>query len=503
MMGNISTTRSLALLGLLVTLSTAHAQQPGQAGTEVIEDAAGPDEMAPDGDSQLPGISISDQREAAHDQFLLLFEEKRYEEALPVAFNIVNLARQQYGDNDIRLVSALNNLATTQILTGDLAAAETNYKISIGLIEKNEGILSIRLINPLIGLGGTYNRLGNHEQSIQSFKRALHVNHVNDGFYNFEQFQIRDGLTESYVGLNEFEDANFQQQSQLEIYQRKLGMENPEIAPALYKLASWYERSGQAEIARLTYHNAFRLMRESYGKNSPKLIIPMVGIANTYARQGLMGESASYFKKALAIVDKQEPPDLLQRAELHIELGDLYTRYGKNKSASENYGRAWNDLSSDELFLDQRDAYFEQPFRIQGIPWTAIRFPAGTNRYDPDLSEFKDGFVLAKYSVDAQGQTHDVAIIESAPDDMMNTRVIAALEHSTYRPRYAEGVAVPADGLIYRHEFRYNPAAANNVAVEPDDAEDSDDPGALENPGGFDGSDDLDPLDFPDFDDDF
>jgi tetratricopeptide (TPR) repeat protein len=361
MMGNTSTTMSLALLGLLAALSTVHAQQPGQ---DVVADAARPDEMAPDGDSQLPEISISDQREAAHDQFLLLFEEKRYEEALAVAFNIVNLARQQYGDNDIRLVSALNNLATTQILTGDLTSAETNYKISIGLIEKNEGILSIRLINPLIGLGGTYNRLGKHEQSIQSFKRALHVNHVNDGFYNFEQFQIRDGLTESYVGLNEFEDANFQQQSQLEIYQRKLGMENPEIAPALYKLASWYERSGQAEIARLTYLNAYRLMRESYGKNSPKLIIPMVGIANTYARQGLMGESASYFKKALAIVDKQETPDLLQRAELHIELGDLYTRYGKNKSASENYGRAWNDLSSDELFLDQRDAYFEQPVRI-------------------------------------------------------------------------------------------------------------------------------------------
>lgn len=503
MMGHISTTKSLALLGLLAALSTVHAQLPGQDETGVIADATGPDERVPDSGSRPLEISISDQREAAHDQFLLLFEEKRYDEALPVAFNIVNLARQQYGDNDIQLVSALNNLATTQILTGDLVSAEANYKISIGLIEKHEGILSIRLINPLIGLGGTYNRLGQHEQSIQSFKRALHVNHVNDGFYNFEQFQIRDGLTESYVGLNEFEDANFQQQSQLEIYQRKLGMENPEIAPALYKLARWYERSGQSEIARLTYHSAYRLMRESYGKNSPKLIKSMAGIANTYARQGLMRESASYFKKALEIVDKQETPDLLQRAELHVELGDLYTRYGKNKSASENYGRAWADLSNDELFLDQRDVYFEQPVRIQGIPWTAIKFPAGTNRNDPKMSEFKDGFVLAKYSVDAQGQTHDVVIIESTPDDMMNAQVIAALDHSTYRPRYDEGVAVPADGLIHRHEFRYNPAAANDVAVEPDDSEDSDDPGALENPSGFDRSDDFDPLDFPDFDDDF
>ena len=106
-------------------------------------------------------------------------------------------------------------------------------------------MLSRRLINPLTGLGTTYNRLGLYDDAANSFDRALRINHVNDGFYNFEQFKIYDGLTESYVGLQEIEDANFYQETQLEIYQRKLGIGNPGVVPGFYKLAGWYERSGQ------------------------------------------------------------------------------------------------------------------------------------------------------------------------------------------------------------------------------------------------------------------
>jgi len=61
-------------------------------------------------------------------------------------------------------------------------------------------------------------------------------------------------------GLEELEEANFHQEIQVEINKRKLGEDNPDIAPSMYKLGRWYERSGQIEMARLIYQDARRLL---------------------------------------------------------------------------------------------------------------------------------------------------------------------------------------------------------------------------------------------------
>jgi len=147
----------------------------------------------------------------AHERFLFLHDEERYQEANAAGLTVVELTREEFGADHIRMVTPLVNLAITQAKNGDLPAAEANYKESILIIEKQEGVLSPRLINPLSGLGSTYNRAGLYEQGIEALERALLINHVNEGLYNFEQFKIQDGLTDSYTGMNALEDATFYQ----------------------------------------------------------------------------------------------------------------------------------------------------------------------------------------------------------------------------------------------------------------------------------------------------
>ena len=175
---------------------------------------------APEDESVAPRV-------AAFQRMNELMQEGRYEEASAAARRALSLSEQAFGGDDIRLVAALNNYATSLMLSNDLIGAEQNYQRSLALVERLEGMLSPRLINIFIGLGATYNRAKLYEQGTEAFERALRINHVNEGFYNFEQFKIRDGLTEANIGVEELEEANFQQEIQVEIQQAKTGRRQP------------------------------------------------------------------------------------------------------------------------------------------------------------------------------------------------------------------------------------------------------------------------------------
>jgi TonB family protein len=316
----------------------------------------------------------------------------------------------------MKIVPPLDNLATTQMLNGDLVDAANNYQRSIAIIRQAEGMLTPRLVNPYVGLGATYNRAELYEKAEEAYLTALRINHVNEGFYNLDQIRIRDGLTESFIGLDDFEEADFHQTIQLEISQRRYG--------------------------------------ESAGKNSPEMVAALEGMAGTYERQGLLGESAGRLKRALKIIESQPEIDRPKQAELLVRLGDLFMGSGQEDTANANYERAWQALSEDPPYEDLLQLYFAEPVRVAGLGWGMLRYAPGVRADAPDLLE---GFVLVRYDVDTDGKTEDITIIESEPQDLMDKRVTSALKRSYFRPRYSDGVAAVAEGQLYRHDFRYRP----------------------------------------------
>jgi TonB family protein len=390
----------------------------------------------------------------AHNRFLRLNDEERYQEAGIAAQEVVDLTSDEFGPDSMELATPLVNLATMQTRNGPLESAEANYKRCVAIIENYEGLLSKRLINPLIGLGATYNRLGLYEQAVQTYERALRINHVNDGFYNFEQFRIYDGLTESYIGLEEIEDANFYQEAQLEIYQRKVGVNSPATAPGHYKLAEWYERSGQLELAMQTYRKADTVIRTSEaGKTSPDRIRALEGQAHIYERAGNQAAGASAIKRAISVIDANPEIDYRTRGTLLVRLGDLYTRSGKAMSAEETYAEAWGDLSQDDRDLDLRDRFFAQPVRVAGRPLSLLEVAPNAHKASPE--DLSTGRVLISYTVQADGQTADIRVVESEPSGLMDKSLVSTFSRSLFRPQRVDGVAMAAENQLFQLDFRY------------------------------------------------
>ena len=462
-----------SMVGLIVAMSCAgaglwsHAAYAGEVGATP---------------SAPVSATAAERRSAAYQRMLRLLDEDRPADAVPAAFEVVELTRELEGDDNAALLTPLTNLATAQLRAGDLLAAGNNYSAAVTLVEKHEGIVSPQLVTPLMGLGRTYMQAGQFVQATESFERALHVNHVNQGFYNLDQLPVHDALTESYLGQKDFEKANFHQESQLQIMAHRLGKESPELLPALSRLGDWYEQTGQVLSARLVRQDMVRRIAATGGENDPAMVEPLIAIASSYRQQALqspvadpMQEPETLFpmssvvlRKALNIVDQQPEPDPVQRARVLVEFGDLYRIWGKRNSSGEAYDEAWQTLSGDKKYAVQRDGFFARPMRLFWNPPPRI-YPASARNLPPG-SKLESGYVVVRYSVDAMGRVSSAEVMESDPAGLIDQSVLNAVRRSLYRPRYVDGAAAPAEGLSLRHEFSYR---IEPEAAPPPDVPDS------------------------------
>ncbi len=422
-------------------------------------------------------------RQAARTRFLRLLSEGRNDEAARAGEELVALTRAQFGDGSIRLAAPLTNLGTARLRAGQLPAAEASYKAAVELIEGREGILALRLVPPLTGLGETYTRAGQYADAAAAYERALRVNQVNEGIYNTDQIPIRDGLSESYLGLQDLDKANFHQEAQIQVTTRRVGSDSATLGPVLAKLGRWYERSGQPERARFTYQKAARLIEAEQGKDSPALVDSLLAIGDTYRAQallpadpdssesplGLLPLSSAMYRRALEILERQDPPDAARRGRAYVGLGDLYMLWGRRATAQLAYGRAWEALA-DPALAATRDEYFDAPVRLMG-PEPPRLYPRSVATRPPaDQGALLPGTVSVRYGVDAQGKAVDVTLLESDPPGLVDDAVVAAVRGALFRPRHADGAPVPATGIVYQHAFRYRESELKPKPAEIPDA---------------------------------
>jgi tetratricopeptide (TPR) repeat protein len=458
---------------------------PAVAGADPAPDPA----AAPPADPAL-AEDANAARQAARTRFVRLLSEGRNEEAVRAGEELLELTRAQFGAGSIRLAAPLTNLGTARLRAGQLPAAEASYKAAVELVEGREGILALRLVPPLVGLGETYTRAGQYADAAAAYERALRVNQVNEGIYNTDQIPIRDGLSESYLGLQDLDKANFHQEAQIPVTTRRVGSDSAALGPALLKLGRWYERSGQPERARFAYQKAARLVEAEQGEDSPALVDSLLAIGDTYRAQallpadpnsgeapmGLLPLSSAMYRRALEILERQDPPDAARQGRAYVALGDLYMLWGRRKTAELAYGRAWEALADPALGAT-RDDYFDAPVRLMG-PEPPRLYPRSVATRPPqDQGTLLPGTVSVRYGVDALGKAVDVTLLESDPPGLVDDAVLAAVRGALFRPRYVDGAPVVAAGIVYQHAFRYREGALKPKPVETPEG------GRIEPPG--------------------
>jgi TonB family protein len=84
---------------------------------------------------------------------------------------------------------------------------------------------------------------------------------------------------------------------------------------------------------------------------------------------------------------------------------------------------------------------------------------------DDDNQMYETGYIAIEYSVNTEGNTENIEIIESQPKQLIDKIAISAIRNTIYRPVYIEGIPQEKPNMLIRHEFSY--PIKNEENLEP------------------------------------
>ena len=415
-------------------------------------------------------------------EFIELYDQKLYLQSLRPAKEVVALSREIFGENNYRLITPLNNLGSTYYMVGEYELAQEIFKECIQLIELNRNIISPELSSPLYGIALTLNQFGQYDDAIKVLERALRINHVNNGLYNLDQIKIHDSLTESYIGIKDVEKANHHQSFQVFISKKYFGIDNPQVDESLDKLSNWYKRTGQVYSEREIHKELLNRQESRMDGDIATLIETYKNLSFSHRREGIdIFQSVNPLKEAIEVIDLMENPNLNLKFEVLLDLGDTYISFGRIQSAKKAYLECWMLINENQALRETIEDRFSQPVRVRNvrIPKSYPLPPIGE-----EIGETIPGSISLRYDVDLNGQTINIEVIESTPEDIIDREAIKAINRVVYRPRYINAEPQLTEGLNIRHEYnvRLLDIEEKIEDTETEALEESDAP--LENPIG-------------------
>ncbi len=167
------------------------------------------------------------------------YQQARYGEAKKWWFAALEEA-ENFGPDDQRLATSLNNLGLLYQTQGKYAQAEPLYKRSLAIWEKGLGSEHPQVAIGLNNLAALYQAQGRYAQAEPFFQRSLAILEKVLGPAHPHVAQGLNNLAALYVDQGKYAQAEPFFQRSLAIREKVLGPEHPHVAQSLNNLAALY-----------------------------------------------------------------------------------------------------------------------------------------------------------------------------------------------------------------------------------------------------------------------
>ena len=416
---------------------------------------------------QPPRSSSSQQ----HRQYFATFREslvnRSFEEAETAAKLMVELASRGSDIVELNRSRTLQNLALAQQLGEKYDPAILNYLMAIRIIVRHEDMLSDTLVGSLRGLASAY--VGNDQpvEGFRTFNRALHVSNVNHGPHSLDQLPILNAMMRLHLDQDDAKSAVEVLERIYLLHSREFSPRSEEMLPVLYQKAKILNELGRNIEERATFRQIVRIVRQHRGKISIDLIEPYLQLGRTFVSDldevifrsaPTAGTAEVYLKKALSIAEENPAADWLTKKTCLLALADYYTLVDMHSMARRRYRQAWELMSSDVSYLQQRAIDLESIVPLlQPHPHRYANFEYNPDREKIDPDDYLQGILIVRYTVNDRGRAKDINVVSAGPPEFqrMERRVRLALKKFVFRPRYSDGLPVETADQIYRHDYFY------------------------------------------------
>lgn len=286
---------------------------------------------------------------------------KEYEEKAAAAYKALEGLKEEFGKRSLAQAkealekgdpSLADKLFQEVLAKGNPAQqAEAAYqlgslaesRIDYGQANKYyQQAVNLQSYNPLyLNAAGNLSRtLGNYQESEKFLKRALELREKSLSPEHPDVAQSLNNLAGLYMEQGKYGEAETLFQRALAIREKVLGPENPDVAQSLNNLASLYHDQGKYGEAEPLYKRALAIDEKALGPEHPDVAGRLNNLASLYREQGRYNEAEPLCKRALAIFEKALGPEHPNVATCLKNYAALLKKMGRGAEAAPLEARA-------------------------------------------------------------------------------------------------------------------------------------------------------------------
>lgn len=230
----------------------------------------------------------------------------RYEEARQSLGTALDLREQVYGDEDVRVAWALEQVGWLDYRTGHLESSLKRYERATALMEKLSGSDSPAACTVRNEYATVLMANGDSERARALFEKTLEIQ---ERVLGPDHPKLADTLNNLGVLLCKTKDyaaAEKQFQRTLEIRERTLGVDHPAVAGALMNVAVCQRRAGHWVQAVQLMKRALRIRIAALGDDHPRVVGLQVELARAEVRAGDKRSAAARVGKVVRTLRGKE-----------------------------------------------------------------------------------------------------------------------------------------------------------------------------------------------------
>jgi tetratricopeptide (TPR) repeat protein len=369
-------------------------------------------------------------------QVIQLYQQGKYNEAIPLAEQALAIIKQQLGDNHPDTAQSLNNLALLYYSQGRYSEAEPLYNRSLAIIKQQLGDNHPDTATSLNNLAALYQSQGRYSEAEPLYKEALAIRKQQLGDNHPDTAQSLNNLAELYRVQGRYSEAEPLLKEALDIRKQQLGDNHPDTAISLNNLAALYQSQGRYSEAEPLYKEALAIRKQQLGDNHPDTAQSLNNLAALYRVQGRYSEAKPLYNRSLAIRKQQLGDNHPDTAISLNNLAALYRVQGRYSEAEPLYKQA--------LAIRKQQLGDNHPDTATSINNLALLYKS-QGRYSEAELLYNRSLAISKQQL---GDNH--------PDTATSLNNLAALYQSQGRyseaePLYKEALAIRKQQLGDNH----------------------------------------------------
>ncbi len=264
----------------------------------------------------------------------------RYEEAIPIAREVLQIREKADGPEHVKTAVSLNTLAELYRATGDHANAKPLYQRALAIKEKALGLEHPSTATSLNNLAELYSAMGDYAKAVEFHLRAFAVREKALGPQHLFTVASLNNLAVTYDYMGDYAKAEPLYQRALEIRKKALGPEHPETATSLNNLAGLYHAMGNYAKAEPLCRQALAIWEKNLGPEHPDTAAGRANLAEIYRTMGDYAKAEPLYQRALEIREERLGPNHPETAISVANMAGFYRAMGDYARAVAHYQRA-------------------------------------------------------------------------------------------------------------------------------------------------------------------